>query len=39
MFGKGGFKIEDISLTKLIIVCNMKQSQNTRFKTYYNKQM
>ena len=37
MFGKGGFKIEDICLTEVIIVCNMKQSRNTRFKTYYNK--
>ena len=37
MFGKGGFKIEDICLTELFIVCNMKQPQNIHFKTHYNK--
>ena len=37
MFGKGAIKIEDICLTEVIIVCNMKQPQNTRFKTHYNK--
>ena len=36
MFDKGGFKSEDICLTKLIVVCNTKL-QNTRFKTHYNK--
>ena len=37
MFGEGGVKIEDISLTELFIVCSMKQLQNIHFKTHYNK--